>query len=519
MGTWSSTEPTTVGTWSEEKEGTKVTRYKQGSYSFTYKSVCAVTRLSDNRVCVRVKIYIGCGGGWGSSNSAKLYPWAYDVTINAGSDNGGPFYYGDTTIHLASPVSGTGNDTTSTFYYTFDTDYAGTTVIAGVTHDTTAQNSSVTLDTPAARTPEKIGEDRALLDTGMYYILDSNFVPLACFERYSSFIWTDRYDEVGDFEIETTPDPEILELLKVDNYILNTKSEHEMIIEKLVITTDIDDGPKLTVSGSSLESILKRRIVWNTTNISGNMQQGIKQLVTENIISPTDEDRKIPNFVFQETSDTAITTLELTGEYDKSNTIYDILEDVCEANNIGFKVTRNTENQFVLTLYAGKDHSYDQTQNNFVLFSPGFDNLRNSEYTKDAIDSVNTMFVAGESDSDYLLLGSYTGLARREGYFSAGSMTDGYSGTMQDYLKEKGMEEMKDKQMEEKFEGEVDVSGLFKLNVDFGLGDIVEFENEYSMRGKVRVTEIIYSEDDSGQVVYPTFEAYVSYEEEESTTT
>ena len=517
MGTWSSTEPTTVGTWSEETYGGEIERFKSGSYGYYYRSCCAITRLNDNRICARIKIYISARANWSWSNEVRLYPWVYDVTMNVGSSNGGPYYYDSTDSHLAR-ATGKG-DTTSTFYYTFDSDYAGTTVIVGVSHDTTTQNSSVTLDTPAARNPEKIGEDRALLDTGMYYILDSNFVPLACFERYSSFIWTDRYDEVGDFEIETTPDPEILELLKVDNYILNTKSEHEMIIEKLVITTDIDDGPKLTVSGSSLESILKRRIVWNTTNISGNMQQGIKQLVTENIISPTDEDRKIPNFVFQETSDTAITTLELTGEYDKSNTIYDILEDVCEANDIGFKVTRNTENQFVLTLYAGKDHSYDQTQNNFVLFSPGFDNLRNSEYTKDAIDSVNTMFVAGESDSDYLLLGSYTGLARREGYFSAGSMTDGYSGTMQDYLKEKGMEEMKDKQMEEKFEGEADVSGLFKLNADFGLGDIVEFENEYSMRGKVRVTEIIYSEDDSGHVVYPTFEAYVSYEEEESTTT
>ena len=208
----------------------------------------------------------------------------------------------------------------------------------------------------------------------MYYILDNNFIPLAAFENYISFLWTDRYAEEGDFEIETVPEASLLAVCKQDYYIMNTDSEHEMIIEGLKIVTDVEDGPRLYVTGSSLESILKRRIVWSKTVLNGNLQNGIKTLLDENIISPTDTSRKIPNFIFQASTDTDITKLEIARECDKEN-LYDLIVDICKTKKIGFKIVRNTSNQFVFSLYAGKDHSYTQETLPFVAFSPKFDNL------------------------------------------------------------------------------------------------------------------------------------------------
>lgn len=111
----------------------------------------------------------------------------------------------------------------------------------------------------------------------MYYVLDNSFVPIMPFENYVSFLWTDRFFEAGDFEIETMPETVLLEQCKQDYYILNTESEHEMIIEGLKITTDAEEGTRLYITGSSLESILKRRIVWSKTLLSGNLQNGIKK--------------------------------------------------------------------------------------------------------------------------------------------------------------------------------------------------------------------------------------------------
>lgn len=347
----------------------------------------------------------------------------------------------------------------------------------------------------------------------MYYILDNNFIPLAAFENYISFLWTDRYAEEGDFEIETVPEASLLAMCKQDYYIMNTDSEHEMIIEGLKIVTDVDDGPRLYVTGSSLESILKRRIVWSKTVLNGNLQNGIKTLLDENIILPTDTSRKIPNFIFQASTDTDITKLEIARECDKEN-LYDLIVDICKTKKIGFKIVRNTSNQFVFSLYAGKDHSYTQETLPFVAFSPKFDNLENSEFNNSTADSVNTVYVTGgENDSESLVLGNNSGLTRRESYVSAGTMDESYSGSYTDFLTEKGNEELKDKKITKTFEGNVDATGLFKLGVDFSLGDIVQIENEFEIRDRARIVEIIHSDDKSGRIVYPTFEAY---EEEET---
>ena len=347
----------------------------------------------------------------------------------------------------------------------------------------------------------------------MYYILDDSFIPLTAFENYISFLWTDRYAEEGDFEIETVPEASLLAVCKQDYYIMNTDSEHEMIIEGLKIVTDVEDGPRLYVTGSSLESILKRRIVWSKTVLSGNLQNGIKKLLNENIISPTDASRKISNFVFQASTDTDITKLEIARECDKEN-LYDLIVDICQTKKIGFKIVRNASNQFVFSLYAGKDHSYTQETLPFVAFSPKFDNLENSEFNNSTADSVNTVYVTGgENDSESLVLGNNSGLARRESHVSAGTMDESYSGSYTDFLTEKGNEELKDKKITKTFEGNVDAAGLFKLGVDFSLGDIVQIENEFEIRDRARVVEIIHSDDKSGRIVYPTFEAY---EEEET---
>lgn len=347
----------------------------------------------------------------------------------------------------------------------------------------------------------------------MYYILDTNFVPLAAFENYISFLWTDRYTEAGDFEIETIPEASILAVCQQDYYIMNTESEHEMIIEGLKISTDVEDGPRLYVTGSSLESILKRRIVWSKTVLNGNLQNGIKKLLDENVISPTAASRKIANFVFETSTDPDITSLELSRECDKDN-LYDLIVEICQTKKIGFKIIRNADNQFVFSLYAGKDHSYSQESLPVVAFSPKFDNLQNSEFNNSTEDSANTVYVTGgENNSNSLVLGSYTGLARRETYVSAGIMDESYSGSYNDFLKEKGNKELNDRKITKTFEGNVDATGLFKLGVDFSLGDVVQIENEFSIQDRVRVIEIIYSDDKSGRIVYPTFEAY---EEEET---
>ena len=116
-------------------------------------------------------------------------------------------------------------------------------------------------------------------------ILHTNLDAVSIVDTYESFIWTDRYYAYGDFELYEAMREGLLDYIKQDYYLQSKESEHVMIVEKIQITSDTEDGNHVTVTGRSLESILDRRIVWGQKLLSGNLQNGIKTLLNENVIS------------------------------------------------------------------------------------------------------------------------------------------------------------------------------------------------------------------------------------------
>ena len=210
-------------------------------------------------------------------------------------------------------------------------------------------------------------------------VLNRELDAISVIDIYESFIWTDRYYRYGDFELYTAMQNNILDIIKKDFFLQSSDSDHIMIIEDWIIKSDIENGNHITVTGRSLESILTRRIIWGQKTISGNLQNGIKTLLNENIISPSDSKRKISNFIFEESTDPVITKLTINAQFTGDN-LYDAIQKICEERGIGFKITLNDNKQFVFKLYAGVDRSYEQTLVPYVIFSPNFDNIINSNY-------------------------------------------------------------------------------------------------------------------------------------------
>ena len=248
------------------------------------------------------------------------------------------------------------------------------------------------------------------------YVLDKNLDAIFIIDVYSSLIWTDRYNEYGDFELYTPTSKDAISNFKQDYYLWRNDSEHVMIIEKLLIESDAEDGDKLTITGRSLESILDRRVVWGQKTLKGNLQDGIETLLNECIINPSKPERKIDNFIFERSTDPAITSLLIDMQYTGDN-LYDIVNSLCVSNNIGFKITVNSSKQFVFKLYAGEDRSYDQFANPYVIFSPNFDNIINTNYMESKSSLKNVTLVAGEGEGSarkYTAVGDVSGLERRE---------------------------------------------------------------------------------------------------------
>lgn len=373
------------------------------------------------------------------------------------------------------------------------------------------------------------------------YILDRDFNTLAVFDVYESFIWTDRYDEFGDFEAVFSPESDVFQFMVPKNYIWRKDSEHVMIIKRVEITTDAQNGPSCTVTGESLESILKDRVIDKQTLINGNLQNGIKTLLNNTIISPSNSDRRISNFVFISTSDPDITKLTLNAQYFGEN-LYDVVAEVCYDNHIGFKVTLSDDGKFVFQLYAGVDRSYDQTDRPYIIFSPKYDNFLNSNYVYDIDNIRNVAYIMGEEPDVEIeyeedgegnlvpvepipiiqyqiveMTGSGKGLDRKEIFVDGSNLKTSYrddegntvylnESEYRPQLIEKGKEELAEYYAEEVFDGEVQGDYQWILGKDYFMGDIVQIENEYGRSAKTRVVEMITSDSVTGTAFYPSFE-------------
>jgi hypothetical protein len=251
--------------------------------------------------------------------------------------------------------------------------------------------------------------------------------------------------------------------------------------------------------------------------LTGNLQNGIERLLNENIISPTDTSRKIDGFVFAPNTDPAIMGLTLQAQFTGDN-LYDAIQQICDAASIGFRVTLTEANQLQFQLYAGVDRSYDQLTNPFVVFSPKFDNIINSNYVESKKTLKTVTLVAGEGEGSArktttvaVSSGAGSGLSRRELFTDArGISSTTETGTLTDaeytaQLAQKGTEELAKNVFVNSFEGQVEATRIYKYGEDFFMGDVLQIANEYGMEAKARVVELIHSQDLSGTDIYPTF--------------
>ncbi len=368
-------------------------------------------------------------------------------------------------------------------------------------------------------------------------VLNQNFEAISVIDNFESVIWTDRYDQPGEFEIYTPVNESMLTYPVVDNYIRIDESEHLMIIEDITIESDVENGNHIKIVGRSLESILDRRVVSGELNVSGSIQTTIKNLINSNIISPSDSSRKIDNFIFEDSTDTNVTSLTYSGQF-KGQSLLEIIETICQTKDVdlGFKVILNDENQFVFSLYKGTDRSYRQEVLPYVCFKPSLENIFNSNYSEVHSSSKNVIYVHAsyseeiEYEEDgktrtkteqrdlYRTVGSGTGLSRRELYLdsSVSKDEDMDMGTFTNKVDQSGTDELKNRKVQKTFEGECETTRMYVYDRDFFMGDVVQVANEYNKEDPARVMEFIWSQSSSELKNYPTFKALDYAESEES---
>lgn len=340
---------------------------------------------------------------------------------------------------------------------------------------------------------------------------NNTFVKIAVIDYAKSVIWIERYNKSGEFELYLRASEELLKLFSIDGLIVTRENiDTAMIIDSVKLTTDDLNGDYITVTGKTIDSVLGYRIFSKQKEYSGTAENVIRQMITDNVINPTNRDRKM-SFVTLADSNSWEETLEkqVTGK-----NLLDTISDICVTFDYGFKMTFINGN-FVFDLYKGADRSFNQSSNSYVIFSPQFENLGNTEYSKNRNNYYNSVYVAGEGEgSDRKIsevnLENRTGLFLREKWVDAktiSSTTDGGTLRPTEYLQllhDRGEEELKATQETTVFNGQLLNLNSYKYGSDYFLGDKVQIVTDYGITGTAHITEITEVEDDTGYKIYPT---------------
>ena len=383
------------------------------------------------------------------------------------------------------------------------------------------------------------------------YLLDPSLQVLRIIEDYYSLIWTERYSDVGEFELELPIDYVLDPNITFGNFLLIKASDTLMIIEDLKPETG-ETKTSLMVKGQSAESILSRRITVNPFNVIGNPYNTIYSLITEHITEPADTNRKIS--IFKTTFPTYPTggnTFEGQFEID---TVQNIVQTICKTQGLGFKI-RVENNELAFSVYDGVDRSYDQFLNEYVVFSDNFGNVISSSFYESEKGKTTMVLVSSDDityDKLFVWKGSEpTDLARYETVLettiertmgvsqtppeptpeepdpltlpllgvvglvcldavsiSAGPKIESYiapdrlsNEEVLSILTTRGEEELEKYKAVGLFEGSFDIQGQFRYGVDFFMGDIVQCNIEGN-NVKARIIELVRSYTTEGEKSY-----------------
>jgi hypothetical protein len=282
----------------------------------------------------------------------------------------------------------------------------------------------------------------------------------------------------------------------------------------------------LKITGRSLETVLEDRVAVNV--LSGVPQaewtlQDTPEWVARNMFSSicvngqANANDVLPFIVMNQTLFPVDTIPESTFEiiwYQKPDTLYKALKDLCDIYDMGFRLYRNGDaSQLFFNIYKGSDRTTRQQVLTPVIFSPELGNVASTNELTTIAKTKNCAYVMATRDD--VTYGRWVypedvdpliaGFDRRVLYVSAElAETDVTTADINARLDRQGLDELAKNRAFTAFDGEVSQYTQYKYGVDYYLGDLVMMQNSDGFMNNMRVTEQIFVSDREGDRAYPT---------------
>lgn len=364
-------------------------------------------------------------------------------------------------------------------------------------------------------------------------------VKVGVVDEYKSLIWKESCGDPGEFELYVPMSAAAFDLFRINRIVtidetFNTLGDEDsgdhakimaqpdaMIIEKIEITTNQEDGSYMIVSGRNWRTIFSRRVIgdeigmWTTSLKQDVLEIGGKTAwngFTFGIPIAMD------NTLWSNNSDYTANDLT-TGESWINMEAYDLMTELTRAKDSYWKLLFNPSNYYLawLYIYRGVDRS-GQKDAPKIEISEDFDTIISSEYIVDYTDTKNACLAVSEGEwyrrryawYDYKNAyiydeeGNWDEFRERQmavisdvpNTHENGDMRPLYP-DMEADLRAKGKAEIDKRYPTETFTAEIQLN-QFIYRKDYFIGDRVKVKTSYGLELIATIDSVTRTWDDSG---------------------
>ncbi len=340
------------------------------------------------------------------------------------------------------------------------------------------------------------------------YIFDRDLNFQGILESFFSLRWVRRYSKCGEFELHCSLTSETLQLLQKGNVVWKKDDLEAGYIEYRNLSQDSEGKEALVVKGKFLTGYLGRRIIWGTENLNTTAELGIRELINNHAINPTNTDRKIDLFALGDLKNHT-QTLKKQASY---KNLLETIEEIANTNELGIRTLIDIQNkQMIFDIYEGTNRTAGQSVNAPAIFSNEFENILTQEYT-DSLNNYRTVaLVAGEGEGtarQFVTVGSGTGFDRYELFVDARDLQQ-EDMTNEEYeavLQNRGQSKLAEMREIQTFESKININSNLTYKEDFDLGDVVTCTSKkWGITIDTRITEVEEVYEESGFDVNITF--------------
>jgi hypothetical protein len=336
-----------------------------------------------------------------------------------------------------------------------------------------------------------------------------DFKPVFELDEYESLVYARRWQALDDFELRLSGDSaQGQELLAAgiipsrNKYLISVSIDVDGTLSRdFAGIIDISDGSissdqhAWSLSGYGVDRLLSDRVIippsgFSHDSYSGAAETIMKSLVERHCVSPIatgipdiyDEKRAIPNLTI-ETDAGAGNAYSFRGRFQRLD---EALSEIAKGGgDLGFAVDLE-EPSLVFRVAPGVDRT------STVIFSLGFDNVGEFEYSENGLQAANCAIVAGQGEQelrDVIARGasgnSPTGLARREFFIDARDLPE------TEQIEARADSQLQERNVDRSYSASIRSGAMPLYRAHWNLGDFVTVRNDpWQIEQQVRIFEV-----------------------------